>query len=239
MTAVSTRHEAAGAPLVDHLRELRRRVAISFVAVLVGAAAVFLESDPLIAALRAPLGDTKLYFMGVGDAFGIRMQLSVIGGVALAMPMLLWQTWAFVRPALTPAERRAARPWLPLALLLFALGAAVAWVILPFAVGFLLSFASSDLLPLIAANQYFGFVGTLILVFGIAAEYPILLVFLSRIGVVTSAKLRKWRRPAIVAIVIGSTVATPGTDLVSPIVLAVTLYALYELSILLVRGGHR
>jgi len=239
MTAVPTRHEAAGAPLVDHLRELRRRVAIAFVAVVVGAAAVFLESDPIIAALRAPLGDTKLYFMGVGDAFGIRMQLSLIGGVALAMPMLLWQTWAFVRPALTLEERRAARPWLPLALLLFALGAAVAWVILPFAIGFLLSFASSDLQPLIAANQYFGFVGTLILVFGIAAEYPILLVFLSRIGFVTSAKLRKWRRPAIVAIVVGSTVATPGTDLVSPIVLAVTLYALYELSILLVRGGRR
>ena len=155
------------------------------------------------------------------------------------MPMWLWQTWAFVRPALTPAERRAARPWLPLALLLFALGAAVAWAILPFAVGFLLSFATAELVPLIAANQYFGFVGTLILVFGVAAEYPILLVFLARIGLVTSAKLRRWRRPAIVAIVIVSTVATPGTDLVSPVVLAATLYALYELSVVLVRGGGR
>lgn len=167
------------------------------------------------------------------------MQIALIGGVALAMPMILWQAWAFISPGLTPVERRTARPWLPLALLLFCVGVAVAWFVLPFAVGFLLSFASSDLVPLIAADRYFAFVGTLVLVFGLAAEYPIVLVFLARVGILSSAKLRNWRRGALVGIVIASVVATPGTDLVSPIVLGIVLAALYELSILLIRAGGR
>jgi sec-independent protein translocase protein TatC len=239
MAARATASEPGVAPLFDHLRELRRRVGISLAAVLIGALIAFAWCDQIIFALRAPLDGAKLYFSGVGDAFGIRMQLSLIGGVVLAMPIWLWQAWAFVRPALTPAERRAAGPWLPLALLLFALGAAVAWFILPFAVGFLLSFGTSDLVPLIAADRYFGFVGSLVLIFGLAAEYPILLVFLAKVGVITSAKLGSMRRTALVVIVIASAVGTPGTDLVSPIVLALTLYGLYELSIVLIRAGGR
>ena len=227
------------APLVDHLQELRRRVGIALIAVIAGAIITFAWCDHLIALLRTPLNGTPLYFVGVGDAFGIRMQLSLIGGVTLAMPVWLWQAWAFIRPGLTDRERRAARPWIPLALLLFIVGVGVAWVVLPFAVSFLLSFATADLTPLIAADRYFGFVGSLMLVFGLATEYPILLVFLSRVGVITSIKLRRWRRNALVLAVVVGAFATPGTDLVSPIVLAVVLYVLYELSIWLVRAGGR
>ena len=229
----------AAAPLIDHLSELRRRVAVGAIAILIGAIITFANADAAIAILRSPLGDAKLYFIGVGDAFGVRMQLSLIGGVVLGMPMLLWQAWAFISPGLTSSERRTARPWIPLALLLFVVGIAVAWVVLPFAVGFLLSFQSELLVPLIAADRYFAFVGSLMLVFGLAAEYPILLVFLSRVGLVSSAKLRAWRRGAIVGIVIVSAFATPGTDLVSPIVLGVVLILLYELSIALIRMGGR
>jgi sec-independent protein translocase protein TatC len=243
MAVDSALHEAASAtrtaPLIDHLRELRRRALICAIAVVAGGVAGFSFSDQLIELLRGPLGSTKLYFTGVGDAFGIRMQLSLIAGISLAMPILLWQVWAFVSPGLTSSERRSARPWLPLALALFALGAVIAWSVLPFAVGFLLSFASDDLLPMIAADRYFGFVSGLVLLFAVAAEYPILLVFLSRVGVITSAKLRAWRKGAIVGAVIISAIATPGTDLVSPLVLAITLLLLYELSILLVRAGGR
>lgn len=229
----------APVPLAQHLKELRRRVGIALAAVIAGGIITFAWCDPLIALLRAPLGETPLYFVGVGDAFGIRMQLSLIGGVALAMPVWLWQTWAFIRPGLTDSERRAARPWIPLALLLFIVGVVVAWVVLPFAVGFLLSFATADLTPLIAADRYFGFVGSLMLVFGLATEYPIVLVLLSRAGIITSKKLQLWRRRALVVAVIVGAFATPGTDLISPIVLAVVLYLLYELSIWLVRTGGR
>lgn len=237
--ARSTQVSDAPAPLLHHLNELRRRVGIALAAVVVGGIVTFAWCDPLIGLLRAPLGDTPLFFVGVGDAFGIRMQLSLIGGVALAMPIWLWQAWAFIRPGLTDAERRAARPWIPLALLLFIVGVLVAWVVLPFAVSFLLSFATDDLTPLIAADRYFGFVGSLMLVFGLATEYPILLVLFSRVGIVTSAKLRRWRRNALVLAVVVGAFATPGTDLISPIVLAVVLYLLYELSIWLVRIGGR
>ena len=229
----------APAPLLDHLRELRRRVGVAMVAVIVGAIITFAWGDLLIALLRTPLNDAPLYFVGIGDAFGIRMQLSLIGGVVLAMPIWLWQAWAFIRPGLTEPERRAARPWIPLALLLFLVGVGVAWIVLPFAVSFLLSFATSDLTPLIAADRYFGFVGSLMLVFGLATEYPILLVFLSRVGIITSTKLRRWRRNALVFAVVVGAFATPGTDLISPIVLAVVLYLLFELSIVLVRAGGR
>ncbi|MFM8915399.1 MAG: twin-arginine translocase subunit TatC, partial [Candidatus Limnocylindrus sp.] len=117
--ARSTQVGDARAPLLHHLNELRRRVGIAVAAVVIGGIITFAWCDALIALLRTPLGDTPLYFVGVGDAFGIRMQLSLIGGVALAMPVWLWQAWAFIRPGLTDAERRAARPWIPLALLLF------------------------------------------------------------------------------------------------------------------------
>ncbi|MFM9166209.1 MAG: twin-arginine translocase subunit TatC [Candidatus Limnocylindrus sp.] len=237
--ARSTQVGDARAPLLHHLNELRRRVGIAVAAVVIGGIITFAWCDALIALLRAPLGDTPLYFVGVGDAFGIRMQLSLIGGVALAMPVWLWQAWAFIRPGLTDAERRAARPWIPLALLLCIVGVLVAWVVLPFAVSFLLSFATDDLAPLIAADRYFGFVGSLMLVFGVATEYPILLVLFSRVGFVTSAKLRRWRRNSLVLAVVVGAFATPGTDLISPIVLALVLYLLYELSIWLVRIGGR
>ena len=92
---------------------------------------------------------------------------------------------------------------------------------------------------MIAADRYFGFVGSLILIFALAAEYPILLVFLSRVVIITSAKLRTWRRGAVVAIVILSAIATPGTDIVSPLILAVTLLILYEFSIILVKAGGK
>ena len=243
MTAKALVREAEGAsataPLVDHLRELRRRIVLSIFAVVIGSILTFAFADSLITLLRSPLGSVKLYFTGVGDAFGIRMQLSLIGGIALAMPILLWQAWAFISPGLTRSERRSARPWLPLALILFLIGAVVAWSVLPFAVGFLLSFASADLIPMIAADRYFAFVGGLILIFALAAEYPILLVFLSRVGIITSAKLRTWRRGAVVGIVILSTIATPGTDIVSPVILAVTLLILYEFSIILVKAGGK
>ncbi len=229
----------APAPLLQHLKELRRRVAIALAAVIVGATITFAWADTLIALLRTPLNDTPLFFVGVGDAFGIRLQLSFIGGVALAMPIWLWQAWAFIRPGLTDSELRAARPWIPLALLLFIIGVGVAWVVLPFAVSFLLSFATDDLTPLIAADRYFGFVGSLMLVFGLATAFPIFLVFLSRVGIGPSAKLQRWRRNALVLAVVVGAFATPGTDLVSPIVLGVVLYLLYELSIWLVRIGGR
>lgn len=225
--------------LVDHLSELRRRIFKMILAVAVGSAVGFLFVGRLIDLLSAPLGDRKLYFTSPGEAFFIQMKLAVVVGIILGMPVILYQLWAFISPGLTPQERKLARPWVPVALLFFAIGVAVAWIILPFAMGFLLGFETSELQALITADNYFGFVGTLFLAFGLTMEFPIVLVILSKVGIISSARLSRSRRYVVLGIAVFSAIVTPGGDLVSPIVLGVVMYVLFELSIVLVRAGGR
>jgi sec-independent protein translocase protein TatC len=155
------------------------------------------------------------------------------------MPVILYQFWRFISPGLSPQERSAARPWVPLALLFFALGVGVAYFILPYATGFLYGFQTKDIHLLLTAENYFGFITILFLAFGLVMEFPIVLVLLSKIGIVSSALLRRSRRMAVLGIVIFSALITPGADLVSPIVMAVTMYGLYEVSIIMIRLGGR
>ena len=226
--------------LVDHLAELRRRLAISLVAVAIGSVVGFYVAPQLITFLKATLHlDKPIVYTGLGDAFFINFKLAIVVGIVLAMPVLVWQLWAFISPGLTREERRMARPWAPLAIAFFVIGVVVAYVILPFAATFLLSFSSPDLQPLITASEYFGFVTTLFLAFGLVMEYPIVLVLLAKVGIITSARLRRSRRYVILAIAIISAVVTPGGDPISPTVLGVTMYVLYEFSILLIRAGGR
>lgn len=226
--------------LVDHLGELRTRLFRSILAVAVGAILGFAVSDQVISLLRAPIpSESPLYFTGLGDAFVIKVKVAIAIGIVLAMPVLLYQVWSFVSPGLTPAERRAARPWIPIALFFFALGVAIAYVVLPFAAAFLLSFTSADLQPLITAGSYFDFVTTMFLAFGLVMEFPILLVGLSRVGIVSSQRLTASRRFVILGIAIFAAVATPGGDLVSPFVLGGTMYLLFELTVLFIRRSGR
>jgi sec-independent protein translocase protein TatC len=225
--------------LVDHLSELRRRVFISIAAVIVGSGIGFLFSGQLLHILKSPLGNIPLNFLSPGEGFFIYIKLSVVVGIVLAMPVLLYELWAFISPGLTKEERRMARPWVPVALLFFLIGVGVAWFILPYAMGFLLGFQSEDLKALITADNYFSFVGTIFLAFGLTMEFPIILVLLSKVGIITSKRLRSSRRLVILGITIFATVVTPGGDLVSPTVLGIVMYILYELSIILVKwGGH-
>jgi len=224
--------------LVEHLTELRSRLIKCAFWVAVGSAIGFYFSTPIIAALAAPAGG-RLLNLAPGDAFFIVLRVSVVVGIALAMPMLLYQIWAFVAPGLTAEERRTIRPWVPLALLFFALGVAIAYIVLPFAMQFLLSFGTGVFVNQLAAAPYFNFVTTLFLAFGITMEFPILLFGLARVGILTSARLRAARRYVFLGIFIFSTIATPGGDLVSPTVLAAVMYSLFELTLLFIRrSGH-
>jgi sec-independent protein translocase protein TatC len=224
--------------LVDHLGELRTRVARSLLAVAVGSVIGFLLATPIITVLAAPAGG-KLLNLGPGDAFAITLRVALVTGVVLAMPVLLYQVWSFIAPGLTAAERRAVRPWIPLALLFFAGGVFIAYLVLPYAMAFLLSFGSGVFVNQLAAGQYFDFVTTMFLGFGIVMEFPILLVALSKVRIVTSARLRAARRYVILGITIFATVATPGGDLVSPFVLGATMYALFELTTLFISRSGR
>jgi len=230
-------------PLVDHLAELRRRLIVSLVALALASVVGWFLEPRLLDLLVAPVRDQTggpLRFIGLGDAFFIRIKIALIVGAAIALPVILWQAWLFVAPGLTRRERSLARPWLPLAYVFFLIGAAVAYVVLPFAVQFLLSFSQpGELEPLITAGEYFGFVTNLVLAFGLVMQYPLLVTFLAEIGVVTSARLRSSRRIVLLGIAILAAAITPGGDLVSPTVLGAVLYVLYELTIQLIRWrGH-
>ena len=226
--------------LVDHLTELRNRLVVTIVAIAIGSAVGFLLASRIISILKAPLAtDKPLVFTGLGDAFFINLKISIVFGVIVSMPVILYELWAFISPGLTPRERKLARPWVPLALAFFVLGVVVAYLVLPYASAFLLSFQSPDLQALITAEAYFGFVTMLFLVFGLAMEFPIVLVLLSKVGIVSSRALSARRRQAILVIAIVAAVATPGGDPISPVILGVTMYALYELSIWLVRATGR
>jgi sec-independent protein translocase protein TatC len=228
--------------LVDHLAELRNRIVWSILAIVAGAVVGFAFGDPIIAFLRAPLplpADEPLRFTSIGDPFAIKIRIAIVAGVILAMPVILWNVWRFIAPGLTASERRAILPWIPAALVFFLVGVSIAYAVLPFAATFLLSFETEDLQPLLTAREYFDFVSTLFLAFGLLMEFPILLVGLSRVGIVTSERLRRARRMIVLGIAVFSAAATPGGDLVSPTILGLSLYILFEGTVVVIRRSGR
>jgi sec-independent protein translocase protein TatC len=227
--------------LVDHLTELRTRIVRSILAVIAGSIIGFLIAPQVRQVLVAPLPASALplQVLGPGDAFGIQLRIAVVVGIVLAMPVLLYQLWAFVAPGLTPTERRALRPWIPLALFFFILGVSIAYAILPFAIGFLLAFTDAVIVAHLAAPPYFDFVTTMFLAFGLLMEFPIVLYALARVGILSSARLRTSRRMIILGIAVFAAIATPGGDLVSPTILGGTMYILFELTVVAIRRSGR
>lgn len=228
--------------LLEHLEELRRRLIIIVAAILVAAIVGFVLSQSIIDLLinRLPAGYDKLYFTGVADAFGVRVKVALFAGIAIAMPIILYEVWRFVTPGLTTRERRLIWPMLTGALVLFALGMTVGYVIIPFALGFLLSFGEPGKIePLLTINEYVGFVTTMMLAFGLVLEFPIVLIALARVGVLSYSRIAAQRRFIILGITIFAIVVTPGGDPFSPTILGVVMYVLFEISMLVIRFIRR
>ena len=226
-------------PLLDHLSELRNRIFKMVLAVLVASGFGWFAATTVRNYLLDQLPGHKAQVLGPGDAFFIQVKISLTIGVILAMPILLYQLWAFIAPGLTQAERKTIRPWIPLALLLFAIGVGIAYLVLPFAIAFLLGFTDNQLVNGIAATPYFDFVTTLFLVFGLIMEFPIVLYGLALVGIISSAWMAKNRRMIILGIAAFSAIITPGGDLVSPTVLGITMYVLTELTRLAIKRSGR
>jgi sec-independent protein translocase protein TatC len=227
-------------PLVDHLDELRHRLAIGVVALLVGTAIGFWLAPSIIKLLLTPLPGGEVVFLTLSGGFMVYLRVAVVVGLLLSLPILLYQAWAFVAPGLTPSERRASLPWIPLSVVFFLLGVGVAWVTLPYAISFLLGFQIEDALTAMpSAEAYFGFVTFIFLIFGLVMEFPVVLVFLDRLGLLRLDQLRSSRRYVLFGAVVFAVVITPGGDPISPMVLAGTMYALFEFTILLLTRRHR
>jgi sec-independent protein translocase protein TatC len=227
--------------LIEHLEELRRRLIIVVIAVVAAAVLGFVFSGSVLDLLRRPLPSAyeTIYFTGPADAFGVQVKIAGFLGIALAMPVILFQVWRFVTPGLTRPERRFVWPVMIAALLLFALGIVVGYAIIPYALTFLLGFARPGLEPLLTIDGYVGFVTTMLLAFGLVLEFPIVLIGLARVGVLNYRRLASQRRWAIIAIVLLAIVLTPGGDPISPIILGSVMYILFEGSLFVIRMIRR
>jgi len=237
---VATVAAPATMSLAGHLTELRNRLIWCLLAVAAGGSVGFYFGDPIIDVITAPIPpDVPIILTQIGAGFSVRLQIALVVGIILAMPVILWHVWRFVAPGLTQAERRAVLPWIPAALVFFALGVGVAYFVMPFAASFLLGFLTDRVQPMLDLTSYIDFMSTLFLAFGILMEFPILLIGLSRVGIVTSERLRRSRRMAILVIAVFAAVATPGPDLVSPFILGAVLYALFEGTLAFIRRTGR
>ena len=227
-------------PLAGHLAELRDRLIWCLLAVAAGGALGFYFADPIFDVLTAPIpADIPIIVTQIGASFSIRLQVSLVVGVILGMPVILFHLWRFIAPGLTPSEQRSVLPWIPAALVFFALGVGIAYVVMPYAASFLLTFVIERVQPMLDLGGYMDFMTTLFLAFGLLMEFPILLIGLSRVGIVTSDRLTRSRRMVILVIAIFAAIATPGGDLVSPLVLGVTLYLLFEGTVFFIRRTGR
>jgi sec-independent protein translocase protein TatC len=226
-------------PLVDHLAELRRRLIISAIALVSGAIIAFCLYNRILELLIRPYtditGKTEFVILDPLEGFAARLKVAAWCGAFIASPVVLWQLWRFITPGLHKNEKRFAIPFILASVFLFALGAVVAMLTFPQALKFLIGVGGTVVDPLFSPGKYLSLILLMMVAFGIAFEFPILLVFLELAGVVSSRKLRSWRRPAVVIIVAVAAVITPSQDPYSLFAMAVPMYLFYEGSIVIGR----
>jgi sec-independent protein translocase protein TatC len=226
----------------EHLGELRRRLMISIVAVVIAGTVVFIFAPEIISWLITFYNDAvphghgqKFIFTGPLDAFATRLKIATYGGIVLALPVWLWQLWRFITPGLTKNEKKYAVPFVIASIILFALGGVVALLTLQPALQFLLNIGGSDLRPLLTADKYISLVSLMILAFGLSFEFPVILMFLLIARVLNTRQLRQWRRYAAVIIVTFAAVITPSQDPYSLFAMAIPMYLFYEACIIIGR----
>jgi sec-independent protein translocase protein TatC len=231
--------------VVEHLTELRRRIIVCMIAITIGAIFVYIFSLEIIRFLIDYYEDATdgeknaLIFTGPLDAFATRLKVATYGGFVIALPVWLFQLWRFVTPGLHKKEKRYAIPFVVISVLLFGLGGLVALLTLPKALDFLLNIGGSELEPLLTADRYLSMVTLMIVAFGVAFEFPVVLTFLLLARVITTAQLRRWRRATIVCITIFAAVITPSQDPYSMLFMMVPMYLFYEICIIIGRVMKR
>ncbi|HLD88126.1 MAG TPA: twin-arginine translocase subunit TatC [Candidatus Omnitrophota bacterium] len=224
-------------PFFAHLDELRRRILTSLAVFFLVVLVCFNFTSRLLSWLIRPAG--QLVFTSPGEAFGAHITVAVTAGFVLSFPFILYQLWMFAAAALKPDERRFIVFFGPLSLLFFLSGVAFAFfVAVPMAYRFLMGFASSELVPMVSVGNYMGFLGNMVVAFGVAFELPLVMAFLAKIGIATPEFLRQKRRHAVIIILIVAAVLTP-PDVVSQVLLAAPMLALYELGIIFTRMAYK
>ncbi|CAB4573215.1 unannotated protein [freshwater metagenome] len=230
-------------PIMEHLRELRMRIVRSLLAVVVGTIVILAAYDPIKRFLTQPYRnlcstnpdfncDGSLFALGPLDGFSARMKVAAYGGLILALPIVLWQIWQFIVPALSKKEKKYAVPFISSSIVLFTAGGTLAYWTLDKALEFLITWSGSDVNQAYQITKYISLVTFMMLAFGVGFLSPVLLVFLQLANIVQPRTLIKQWRIAIMLIFVASAAITPSGDPFSLMALSGPLTILYLLSVL-------
>lgn len=243
-------------PFTEHLSELRKRIVISLSALVIGFLISFNYSENIFEALILPLKseisfnmhspfislvpskikNPSLVFLAPAEAFWMHLKVSFVAGLVLCLPVILHQLWKFISPGLLLKERKYIGPFVVSASLLFLAGASFCFLfVLPFAMGFLLTYKTGSMTPMLSVGSYVDFCLKFILSFGAVFELPIVIVLLTRMGIVTPKTLAKNRKYAILLAFVLAAILTPTPDAFNQTLMAVPIIILYEAGILVSR----
>ncbi|MER7210158.1 twin-arginine translocase subunit TatC [Streptosporangium sp. NPDC000239] len=226
---------------MEHLRELRNRILISLLALVVGIVVGFLFFQPIWTFITEPYcslpasqtlraGECTFAIRGVFEAFFVNLKVAVMFAMVVSSPVWLYQIWAFVTPGLYRNEKRYSLSFLGLAIPLFLAGAGLAYLIMDTGLAILLSFAPNNAIPLLEMDDYLTYALVMLVIFGVSFELPLLMVFLNVIGVLPRATVAKHRRTVIFIMFVFAALATPSTDPFSMVALAIPMVVLFALA---------
>jgi sec-independent protein translocase protein TatC len=254
-----TLREDESMPLTEHLAELRKRIIISLIALLITFIIAFNYSEEIFKFIMFPLKygisfsindpfiyvipqeklpqGTRLVFFAPAEALWMNMKVALVAGLLLALPVIFYQIWRFISPGLLPKEKRYVIPFIIFATAFFLGGAAFCFfIVLPFAMGFLLTYKVGDvLMPMLSVGKYVDFCLKFILAFGAIFELPIVIIFFTRMGIVTPEVLARNRKYAILIAFIVAAILTPTPDAFNMTLMAIPIIIFYEIGILISR----
>ena len=221
---------------MEHLGELRNRLVRAVIFTFITAIVCFFFAADIIEFLKLqllPASAPNLYSFTPGEQLWQEIKVALICGISLSIPVIVYELWAFISPGLHPGERSVAVPLILAAILFFALGVGFCYlIVLPFALDFLLTYGTQHTITMLGLSHFVSFVMFFVMAFGLIFELPVLLYFLAKVGVLSSAPLRKIRRFAIVGFFIVGAILTPTPDIVNQSMMAIPMWLLYELGIL-------
>jgi sec-independent protein translocase protein TatC len=231
-------------PFLGHLEELRKRLVVCAIAIGIGFVISYVFAKQLFSYLISPLtkvlpDDSRLIFTNLPEMFIAYIKVALVAGIILAIPVIFYQLWMFLAPALYQKEKRYIIPFVLFSSILFAVGALFGYlVVFPYGFKFFLSFATEDIQALPSVKQYFSFAIRLLLAFGLVFEMPIVVLFITKIGLITPDSMKKFRKFAILCSFILAAILTP-PDVATQLMMALPLIILYEISIFLSKAMYR